>query len=571
MSYINCIQAIKPKVQTLAAIAIIVIVWGVTTYDYSGIWGQQDDKTAVIQSNTATSGQQQQQQQSAVVRRSVSGGDAETPQIGASLGALSSAAMLYRQEGISPAEIETMIKFLKLNDDQTALVNAMYEGYRMGTDEGASQTRELRSLEMQGVTPAINNDPQSQEKLIEAMKKRQEAQAQWRAERKQLEKQFFNDVQLILDDKQAQAWPKYQQNYRRRSTLKKSAQIPGEGIDLIDLIEKLELSSSETEMLKPSLDKYAEELDRALGVRNQAIANLSDKSGFMVTGDNKNPDPESMFDMNNKVTEKRYVLVEINNRYVRTLASAMGSTSSQKLIEEFDRSSFPGIFRPTQADRYIEDVKALPDLTADQQLWIEDIVQKYQADINDINNQLVTLERKKQDEQAHPKTNKDDSEGGEGGGGVRIAMMTTTGDGNIIMSDDNSSEYQDEIYDTQTRKYEIVINTIDDIYAILADNQRAEHDKPKVRKPSKGMFSFMNDMQIEMPGMEGGVMGDVVFEAIELELGDILDNIDFEALNGDGVQVSVQKVINADGEVEQEVNIETTDTGSQEDSSEDDK
>ncbi len=276
---------------------------------------------------------------------------------------------------LSESEIEHIEETFALSEEQTAQVHAALQTYLGDFREAESRMRRLiRGAESQareGVTP---------EQTAQRM---QELGDEWRTTTESLEAAFFEQVQAIWAGDDAPAWERYQQDWRRRSTLQAGARFPGEAVDLIVVAEMAGLDASAGET-RDILDRYRQEFDGALVLRNEVIFEM-----FAAQAD-----PERRADVSTiylQVVSDSAAVRDVNRKYVRILCTALDDDACADLQHAFNAACFPQVYVPTTAERFLESLIASEALDETQRQDLQNLHVELLESLAVLNDRLVTV------------------------------------------------------------------------------------------------------------------------------------------------------------------------------------
>ena len=290
---------------------------------------------------------------------------------------------------VTRRDIKELIKTLQLDDDQQQVLDALYGAHRDAFKAELSAAGEERRAARE-----VGHDPDNWAAQIQKM---QEIDERWDRRAAELETEFFNNVLALLNDEQKERWPLFERDRRRRTVLAGDSQLSSEGIDLTEILDGLELPAADAERIAPLVSAYADEIDKALSERTTALDRLDAKSpepGEMTGGSDSDFDEEAFREEMGRVLARRVALRDINIRYAGLLSDQLGSDLGGHLLDEFQKQSFPRIYRETGADRYIEAVRQKTGLAEDQLAALDMIEQDYQRQAEGLHEQMVAVIRK---------------------------------------------------------------------------------------------------------------------------------------------------------------------------------
>lgn len=391
-------------------------------------------------------------------------------------------------------DLEHMSKHFTLDEDQQLVIGSLIDGYRTAHREGVDRVREqMRTAreESRG-----SGDWQVMREVME------KATTEWRAEAEQLEVQLMADIQSMLTPEQAKLWPTFERDRLRRGTLSRGSRLSGEGVDVMALVEEMELPEDQHSRVDKILQAYASELDPLLKERNRMNEEMLENLPGLFDGE----DPTETEKAWKRLQERRIAIRTLNQQYVEAVAAQLPLESGERLRREFQQDSFPRIYRPTEADRYLEQVVKLESITPEQVENLTRISEEYDRQIQAVNAQLAEAEREME-------------ESGEGlpfmmrGAGGRGGQFfgggeDGTGGGRPDPGLDRSRERMSELRD---HKELVVEQQLTAIFAALTPEQQAQAPKPDPRARRQEMMDEMRERRDErmrrMRGEEGEAQG----------------------------------------------------------------
>jgi len=295
---------------------------------------------------------------------------------------------------IGESDIRSLVKALKLDADQEALVRALYEGHRSAWDEATAEHRQA--------TKALFEGGQDSGKQRDIARKMQGMRKQWQATRDQLESEFLGSVKDIVSSDQLANWPRFERDRRRHSRQAMQSSLGGEGVDLIEVSESINLADEAMSRLEPVSAMYAEELDLAIADRTRATEALEEQTTPPEGGDFTAIDGDAMQQAQAKLHEKHLAVRDVNERYAALFSGQLRDEDAQNFMSLYLERSFPSVYRPTAADRYLKVVGALDSLNEEQVRALDSIDSEYERQVGIINDQIVLLIRQEEDKAEQP-------------------------------------------------------------------------------------------------------------------------------------------------------------------------
>lgn len=257
-------------------------------------------------------------------------------------------------------------RVLGLSDEEFGALRALHDAY---AHRLASEGREVRRYCTAIVEEAqIKHDSG----LLEPAQKRVQ---EWRERKEALDKQFLDDVRVLLTAEQEQRWPLVEREMRRLKQMGRG-RLHGESVDLIRLADAQGIDVDGTPRVADILDRYSRDLDRALVRRDQRL-DEANSSGYYDLIDT---DPAQARAIYERCLEARRDVRDVNRRYVRELAGALDDHAAARLRRRFFELSFPYLVRPTVAERCAEAAAALPGLSDAQKQRLTALRKAYEPD-----------------------------------------------------------------------------------------------------------------------------------------------------------------------------------------------
>lgn len=325
-----------------------------------------------------------------------------------------------RDGRIGESDIKSLVQTLGLDSDQEALVRGLYEGHRSAWDDAARERREsIQALFQDG--QKADGSPDMTRKLLDIRK-------QWDAKRDQLENDFLESVKGIVDDHQLANWPRFERDRRRHARQATQSALGGEGVDLIDIAESIDLADEALASLAPVSDVYAEELDLAIADRARAFEAVEKQTAPPPDGDFSGLDLDALRKAQEKLQEQHKAVRAVNERYAALFSSQLTAEDAQNFMALYRERSFPSVFRPTAADRYIKEVRALGTLNEEQLRSLDSIDGDFGRQVSTINDQLVQIIRQEEEKIDEPGMFFGAGPGGGNGGTFGFASKTTSDD-----------------------------------------------------------------------------------------------------------------------------------------------
>ncbi|MBL8991210.1 MAG: hypothetical protein JNJ48_06485 [Phycisphaerae bacterium] len=271
----------------------------------------------------------------------------------------------------SPSDVDKFAPILNLTEEQKEAAKTLLTGHLAGYQEKADEFRK----EMDRVREEFREtrDPSVWGGLREAGTKLAEA-------RKAMETAYVADLKAILNDDQIAAWPRVEMMRRREQTINMGL-MAGERVDVIRIVDQLKPAPEVMETLRPILDAYAGDVDRALQKRNELYERGMQQGMEMF----QNGDTAGIQKMFEEAREASTAVRDTNRRYARQVEGALPPELAAKFAAEFKRESFPQVYRDRYAAQALKAAAAFDDLDEAQKASIASLMESYQRDSASLN------------------------------------------------------------------------------------------------------------------------------------------------------------------------------------------
>lgn len=191
---------------------------------------------------------------------------------------------------------------------------------------------------------------------------------------------FFEQVRLLLSEKDLERWEAYQRRQRRESLVNIDSGIfQGAAVDVVGIVESMELTGEAMERVESLLRRYETELDAVVQKRIAMVDKFALRQ--IRETEEKGFDPTSSMDMYREVfTEGAEVAretVAINDRYARLIRDGIAGEMGAEFETAYREAVFPALYRPTACDRAFASVLGLEDLSDSQREEVESLRETY--------------------------------------------------------------------------------------------------------------------------------------------------------------------------------------------------
>jgi Spy/CpxP family protein refolding chaperone len=273
---------------------------------------------------------------------------------------------------ISKRSVDRWAEELGLDDEQKQAVLSLHEGYRSACEQAS---REMATVLSEARKAA--EESQDHSLLLERLPPARRKQEQ---QTRAAEQAFMSDVRSLLTPDQERAWPKIER-MRRREQSGRMSTVSGDAVDLTEIIRDLKLPVAGA--LAEALEEYEVEADRGI----QERLRVSDRGADFDSG--RPLDLEVLQKQMDEQREAGLKLKDINLRHARKIEPLLPEAKQAEFRQAFKRSSFPQVYRPTMAGRWLEAAQKFDDLDTRQREDLAGLRGQYERDLGVANDALA--------------------------------------------------------------------------------------------------------------------------------------------------------------------------------------
>lgn len=285
-------------------------------------------------------------------------------------------------------DIDRMAKLLSLTDEQKEQVKDLYQSFEQEFNQGKKKISEAFA-EMQQEFQE-NRDPSIFQDIT-----RKVVDFQQSTEKQQTA--LYDDIRLLLDDKQVESWPRFERRVKRHQVMRQSGQanvVSGAGLDLVTIVEDQKLEPEQTTAIAPELEQYETDMDRVITAQKKLqeeqtkeyMDNLEQYSDFMGNMDKF----EKMF------ADSRELMVQardLNAKYSRQIAALLTDDARTKFEQTYNESALPQVYRPSYVSKAFTSAKGMEDLTAEQKAQVDELQATYARELSAANEKWAAAQR----------------------------------------------------------------------------------------------------------------------------------------------------------------------------------
>lgn len=284
---------------------------------------------------------------------------------------------------VTRREVEVMGRILKLKPDERASVVALFEAHDAEVRaEGGAVRRECRDLSEEAELTQRDAVMKDIGKKVEKWQKRREEQ----------EKQFLADLTAMLTREQTERWPVVERELRR-PRLMEGAWMSGEGIDVVALVADTLSEAEHPPEIDDLLERYAVEVDTALVERDRFFKAHDGEMAELVKSD-----PQKALGYRKDSVRNRVRVREINERWVRQIASRLAPAAGKRLLDAFERRCIVWWNHETPMEQVLKSARSVEGLSGDARKALSEVEREYQEAAAELNRKTVAAYQKFEEE-----------------------------------------------------------------------------------------------------------------------------------------------------------------------------
>lgn len=265
---------------------------------------------------------------------------------------------------VTKSDIRIIDSILGLDESQRSLTGALYddffERYRVEAD----------ALEAE-LTAMIDESIVRQDSTI--TREAEDKAEQWDQRRLEWRAEFLTDLKLLLDQQQVELWPKVERELRRHDLIGRG-RLAGEKVDLIRLVDAHVADWDANTELVEALDRYADQLDRALRARQRALDHEQTAEFWRTCQD----EPYRAREIYEDVLPTRVRVRDINLETFRAIRKLLSESDAVVVERAFYSEALRSHSPISPIETRIRAASSLPSLSSAQREQIATILQDYE-------------------------------------------------------------------------------------------------------------------------------------------------------------------------------------------------
>lgn len=369
----------------------------------------------------------------------------------------------------SRRDLPTMVRILKLDDTQQALVQAFLDSYETSFRAQSEQFRDQMNRLREEMEQSVSRNENWQARIEPFRALMSEA----RQARERLGTELIDNVKSVLHEDQAEHWPVFERAMRRQQVIPRGL-ISGERVDLFRIIEGLRLDESQRAPIDPVLAEYDLQLDQALQAREADMSRAeSEMREAMQAMD---------FDKGLKAIERqrklRVRIRDVNEMFAARIEPL--TPDPEAFRKAYREVAYPTVYGETYGQQVFKAALAMEYSDPSIRASVESLAQQFETMLRAKNEQLERIVREHE-----PKAIERTIEM------VRARMEGGNGD--------QRSMREDPIRTAMNERSDFERDMITQLRALLTEEQVAALPRPSRRPDGGGRGG--------LPGGIGGGMG----------------------------------------------------------------
>ncbi len=344
--------------------------------------------------------------------------------------------------GFTARDIQLAVTMLDLDDSQKLILETLFDDYQEDFRTGIDGFRQSMT-NMRGDLP-VDGAPDPGQILRVVFGSMNE----WRYESRALVETFTENLEAILNDEQAEAWPAFNRRLYRLKYLT-NGRLAAENLDLLLMVKQMNFPPPQLEALNPLLEEYEVRLDNALRQR-EAYFNSS-QDDLLLAIQNKGSAETIGIRVAQRQVELRKAVRDINEEYANTVAEALPEDLGAEFLNKVRQKTYVRIFRRTQLQRLFEAAEKIDSLEPETLDAVKALHQVYLNELNAFNMRLIEATRRYEPENLKNK--------------AALAASQATGR--------RSQQLPDQLADEFARRRVLDVGYIDQLKALLTPEQFA--------------------------------------------------------------------------------------------------
>jgi hypothetical protein len=268
---------------------------------------------------------------------------------------------------------------LNLDETQRLILESLFHDYTSEFDAGVAAMHER----FEGMKDELQQQSGDKDKILGMVFK---PIREWSADRQVLGAQFLENLRLILDDRQLEHWPQFEQQLYREKQLHRG-RFSGESLNLFYVIRDMKLPQTVIDSLDAELRGYSDALHQALKSRETAM--LTTQADMLDSLQSQ--DTSKSMDAIKRQVKARLAVRAVNDNYTQIITSALPPEFAAHFSSAALADAYPRVYRPTPYQRIFDEAYEIKGLDDDMRKAVRELQMAYLTELSLVNNETVGL------------------------------------------------------------------------------------------------------------------------------------------------------------------------------------
>ncbi len=284
------------------------------------------------------------------------------------------AALEEQRPGVTEAQLERASSVLDLDETQREVASLLHDGYVRDVGVLLEQLAEVR----RGALAEFREtgDRGVFRELLDVSRRFERA-------RSELDREFLDELRLLLTEEQTTRWQRFQQDRRRMLELQRGGAVRGDSVDLVSIAEGLDLDASQRSIMEPLLDRYARVMDGVLreisAARDRVEEDFADAIAEADTRDIETA-LRAFEPILAEQVELGVRIREVNARFAEVAERSLPGDAGERFARAYGEAVYPRVYRRSTADRAIAAALAFDGVSEAQRERVAELRERYTVD-----------------------------------------------------------------------------------------------------------------------------------------------------------------------------------------------
>jgi hypothetical protein len=287
------------------------------------------------------------------------------------MGRMMAAQFSNSGSAISRKSLQEYATLLGMTDEQKETATTLLEGYR--------EAHKSALDEMQAKVEGLQEKARDTGDFSVMQKDMPEIGKTFGEKVDKLEKDLVADIQAVLTSEQMEKWPAVERHRRRDMGLRWGF-YSGASVDLIRMTGRKGIAAESAEA-KEILDQYETEMDAKL----MEFGRWSEDSRKDAMKPENMMNPQAQMKLLEEGSKYSKDIRDVNKRYATRLRDVLDEENRAKFMDEFNKLSFPRIYRDSHTEEMLVSAASFSDLDESQKETVRTLKEQYQREASSLN------------------------------------------------------------------------------------------------------------------------------------------------------------------------------------------